>query len=85
MVADYELFCDAHVHVLVGEFESQYFLGHIQHDWISLCLHKEVKGSIVDVVGDWSAERLGGLAAEHDVEASFLAWWNHLGEWATLL
>lgn len=48
-------------------------------------MHKEVEGPVVDVVGNWSAESLGRLAAEHDVEASFLAWWDHLREWATLL
>jgi hypothetical protein len=48
-------------------------------------LHQEVERPVVDVVGDRSAEGLGGLAAEHDVEAGLLTWWDHLRERAALL
>jgi len=43
-----------------------------------LGLDEEIEGPVVDVVGDWSAEGLRGLAAEYDIEASLLAWWYHL-------
>ena len=78
MVANDEGLGDLHVHVLVREFKSQDFLRDLELDWISLSLDKEIEGPVVDVVGDWSAESLGGLAAEYDVETSLLAWWYHL-------
>jgi hypothetical protein len=85
VIADDELLGDAHVHVVVRELESQDLLRDVEDHWVSLSLDEEVEGPVIDVVGDGSAERLRGLAAEHNVEASLLTRWYHLGERAALL
>ena len=85
VIADDELLGDAHVHVVVRELESQDLLRDVEDHWVSLSLNEEVEGPIIDVVGDGSAESLRGLAAEHNVEASLLTRWYHLGERAALL
>ena len=85
MVANHKLLSHTHVHILIRKFESENFLGDIEHNWVSLSLDQEVEWSIIDVVSDWSTEGLGGLTAEHNVKTCLLAWWNNLREWATLL
>lgn len=85
MIADNELLSNAHVHIFVGKFKSENFLGDIENNWVSLSKNEEVEWSIINVICDWSTESGGSLAAEYDVETCFLTRWNNLREGTALL
>ena len=78
VVADNKLLSNTHIHILIRELKSEHLLGDIKHNWVGLSKNEEVEWPIVDVVGDWGTESGGGLAAEDDIEACFLARWDNL-------
>ena len=69
-----------HFHTIFVEVELEQFFAQFKTDWIRLCRHQEVEGSVVDVVCDGSAEGFYCLTAEDDVKACLLTWRNHLAQ-----
>ena len=78
MIADHKLLGDAHVHIVIRKLKSKDFFRDLEDHRIGLSLDKEVEWPVVDVVCDWCAESLGGLAAEDYIETCLLTRWDHL-------